>query len=64
MLQYAQYDMAKFLLINPANSLFGKNFKLRADMRAGIRIGSSINAHMPWKVIDEVNVTESKWPML
>ena len=34
MLQYAQYDMAKFLLINPANRLFGEHCNLPADMRA------------------------------
>ena len=30
MVQCAQYDMAKFLLINTANCLFGKKFNLQA----------------------------------
>ena len=45
MLQFAQCDMAKCLLINPANRLFGEHFNLQVDMRADIRIRASISAH-------------------
>ena len=56
--------MAKFLLINPANHLFGENFNLQGDMQADIHIKASISAHMPYNVINNINVTESKWPTL
>ena len=52
--------MAKCLLINPADRLFGERFNLRADMRADIRIRdgirASISARVPWA--DVVNVFE------
>ena len=48
--------MVKFLLINPANRLFSENY-----FWAGIRAG--ISARVPCNVIDNVSVTESKWPM-
>ena len=61
MLQYAQY-MFKFRSIKSANRLFGEHFNLQADMRADIRIRASISAHVPWNVIDNADITESKWP--
>ena len=58
--------MAKFLLINPANRLFGEHFKfasyMRADIPDDIRIRASISTHVPCNVIDNDYVTKSKWP--
>ena len=47
MLQFAQCEKAKCLLINPANRLFGEHFNLRADMQADIRTRASTSAHEP-----------------
>ena len=62
MLQFAQFDMAKFLLIKPANYLLGKNFNLRAD----IHIKASISAHVPWNIKGNISVinwqAETNWP--
>ena len=54
--------MVKSLFINPANRLPGENFNSLADMRADIPIRASIGNHVPWNVIDKVDVTESKRP--
>ena len=37
--------MAKCLLINPSNYIFGENFNLRAHMRADIRIKSKLKVN-------------------
>ena len=47
--------MAICLLINPANRFFGKHFNLQAD----IHTRASFSAHMPWNILDNVDVTKS-----